>query len=131
MGITRVIRLRKKGQLTLPEDVRTALGLVDGAPLWLALDEGVITLSPYDPAGRDRGGRVAEPPARYSVHPAPDVDAGRAPASRPTLTLGQFLAFMETVPHLSPGEAEAFAKDLEDIRNEVNASVVRDPWAED
>jgi hypothetical protein len=41
------------------------------------------------------------------------------------LTIGEIFA---SLPHLAPGDAEAFAKDLEDIRNEANQMPLRDPW---
>lgn len=40
-------------------------------------------------------------------------------------TIGEIFA---SLPHLAPGDAEAFAKDLEDIRKEANQMPVRDPW---
>jgi len=49
---TQIIRLRKKGQLTLPLAMREALGLADGMPLVAALDGDEIILTAYDPPKR-------------------------------------------------------------------------------
>lgn len=49
---TQIIRLRKKGQVTLPLAMREALGLADGMPLVAALDGDEIILTAYDPPKR-------------------------------------------------------------------------------
>lgn len=47
-----IIRLRKKGQITLPQAMREALHLADGAALVAAFDGDAIILTPYEPQRR-------------------------------------------------------------------------------
>jgi prevent-host-death family protein len=37
-------------------------------------------------------------------------------------------ALLETLPHLSPADLGAFEADLEEARNELDRSPLRDPW---
>jgi antitoxin (DNA-binding transcriptional repressor) of toxin-antitoxin stability system len=48
----------------------------------------------------------------------------------PGLTGAEFLEMWRNAPHLSPEEAEAFARDVEEARRELNAMPVPDPWQE-
>src|SRR3954470_18956552 len=41
-----LVRLHKKGQMTLPQDVRQQLGLEEGDLLAVEVDEGVVVLRP-------------------------------------------------------------------------------------
>lgn len=43
--------------------------------------------------------------------------------------LGEMKSILESLPRLSPQEAEDFDKDLEQIRKEGNREMLGDPWA--
>jgi AbrB family looped-hinge helix DNA binding protein len=127
MGLTRVVTLRKKGQLTIPDDVRAELGLGEGDPLWLAMDGDVLTLTPRPPRPT---GLIAEAVAPYTVDarrstaPPPETPGRLPPAPR----LSEILAMFAANPMLTADEADAFARDLAEIRAEGNRGEVRDPW---
>ncbi len=127
MGLTRIVTLRKKGQLTVPDDVRAELGLGAGDPLWLTVDGDVLTLTPRPPR---TAGRIAEADAPYAVEaqrsaaPPPNTPGRLPPAPR----LSEILAMFAANPMLTADEADAFARDLAGIRAEANRGEVRDPW---
>ena len=127
MGLTRVVTLRKKGQLTIPDDVRSALGLEEGQPLWLVQQVDGIMLTPHDPR---QSRHIAETAAVYT---AVDAEQGAAPkwADGPpsALRLRDLVAILEDGPHLTTEEADAYARDLADIVSEANRGEVEDPWA--
>lgn len=125
MELTRVVTLRKKGQLTVPDDVRAALGLEEGQPLWLIQRFDGILLTPHDPR---YAGRIAETPVVYT----PDVAgvgfaASAAEGVRSAPTLRNLAVVLETGPHLTVDEADAFARDLSDVAAEANRDGVEDP----
>lgn len=43
--------------------------------------------------------------------------------------LGDLPAILESLPRLGADEADAFARDLRDVRDELNALAGGDPWA--
>jgi AbrB family looped-hinge helix DNA binding protein len=128
MGLSRVVTLRKKGQLTIPDDVRAVLGLAEGDPLWLTVEGDVLTLTPRPPRA---SGRVAEAGAPYTATPrAARSEEFAAPGHLPPApSLAEVLAMIAEGPMLTEDEAEAFARDLAEIRAEANRGEVRDPWA--
>lgn len=44
------------------------------------------------------------------------------------LNIRDLPAFLESLPHLSPEEAEAFERDIEEARAEMSKEELRDPW---
>jgi len=42
--------------------------------------------------------------------------------------LGDLLGLVDSLPHLSAGEADAFAADVETAREDLARTEVRDPW---
>ena len=48
-----------------------------------------------------------------------------APAGR---RLADLPALLESLPHLDPDEADAFARDVADARKRANDDAPRDPW---
>ena len=129
MTSARVVRLRKKGQLTIPEDIRAAWGMEEDAPLWLSADDGVLTLAMRDPRAPDR---VAVSMAEYNSVSVSAV--GRAAADWPSSVppaprLRDLRAILSIGARLTPEEADAFAEDLAAIRAEADRGQVRDPWA--
>jgi len=128
MATARMVILRKKGQLTIPEDVRTALGLQDGQPLWLHVDvdDHSLVLALRDP----RPGRIAEAAPFYRAV-SDDADRATEPSARPrrASTLRDLVALLDAGPHLSVAEADAFAADLAVARSEGGRTEGGDPWA--
>jgi len=42
--------------------------------------------------------------------------------------LSELPAIMESIPHLTPEEAEAFGKDIDEAREAMNKLPIRNPW---
>jgi antitoxin (DNA-binding transcriptional repressor) of toxin-antitoxin stability system len=42
----------------------------------------------------------------------------------------EFLELLKSLPHLTPEEAEAFGRDIDEAREEMNRLPIRDPWEE-
>jgi antitoxin (DNA-binding transcriptional repressor) of toxin-antitoxin stability system len=42
----------------------------------------------------------------------------------------EFLELFKSLPHLTPDEAEAFGRDIDEAREEANKIPIRDPWEE-
>ncbi len=62
---------------------------------------------------------------RISITSADEVQ----PAPKSGIRVGELSDFFESLPHLSSENAEAFAKDVAELRRLANAQTIRDPWA--